>query len=150
MAASLLLVACQRVDPVDSGPSAAADAEMAAPKGGPVVATTSSKVNFDQSIRPILEEKCTICHNSQVLTRRAYFETREGAMNSGMIIPGSPETSRMLTVVKEDPFADKAMPPVSHRLTAKQIATLDQWIEEGAHWPAGEAGRVKPAFIPEE
>ena len=47
-------------------------------------------------------------------------------------------------------MAEMAMPPVSHRLTAKQIALLKQWITEGAEWPAGPAGHVKPAFIPRE
>jgi hypothetical protein len=42
------------------------------------------------------------------------------------------------------------MPPVSHRLTNDQITLLKTWIEEGADWPGGEAGRVKPAFIPRE
>ncbi len=71
-------------------------------------------------------------------------------MTSGMIVPGKPEESRILTVIQEDPEADKAMPPVSHRLTKDEISLLRTWIEEGANWPGGAAGRVKPAFIPEE
>ena len=71
-------------------------------------------------------------------------------MESGTIVPGNPEGSRVLAVVQEDPEAEKAMPPVSHRLTREEISLLRKWIAEGAHWPGGEAGRVKPAFIPRE
>jgi uncharacterized membrane protein len=108
------------------------------------------RVSFTESIKPILSNKCTICHNTQVLPKRPNFETREGAMESGVIVPGKPEASRILTVIKEDPQAEKAMPPVSHRLTKEEISLLHTWIAEGASWPSGEAGRVKPAFIPEE
>jgi hypothetical protein len=71
-------------------------------------------------------------------------------LSSGTIVPGKPELSRLITVIQEDPAADKAMPPVSHRLTPSEISLLKTWISEGAFWPSGEAGRVIPAFIPEE
>ena len=71
-------------------------------------------------------------------------------MKSGMIVPGNPDASRILSLIKEDPAAEKAIPPVNHRLTNDQITLLKTWIEEGADWPGGEAGRVKPAFIPRE
>lgn len=107
-------------------------------------------VSFESKIKPLLANKCTICHNAKTLPTRPNFETREGALASGMIVPGSPNESRLLMVIEEGPFADKAMPPVSHRLSGAEIATLRTWIAEGADWPAGEAGRVVPAFIPEE
>ncbi|NNC90117.1 MAG: hypothetical protein HKN82_16790 [Akkermansiaceae bacterium] len=136
----VILAGCTRKEA--DGRAAAGNADEAAPE--------NVGVSFTKSIKPILEEKCTICHNSEVLPNRPNFESREGAMGSGMIVPGNPEASRMLTLVEEDPDADKAMPPVSHRLTKEQIALLRTWIAEGADWPRGAAGRVKPAFIPKE
>ena len=110
-----------------------------------------TKVSFTKSIKPILSERCTICHNSQVLPKRPNFETREGAMSSGMIVPGRPEASLFVTHIQEDPMAvERAMPPVGHRLTKEEITLLRAWIAEGASWPSGARGRVKPAFIPRE
>ena len=107
-------------------------------------------MSFDKSIKPILSDMCTICHNTQVLPKLPNFETRDGVMKSGVIVPGKPDESLILTRIKEDPQAEKAMPPVSHRLSKEEISLLRTWITEGAHWPSGEAGRVVPAFIPEE
>lgn len=143
----ILLPGCTQIE---SGPP---PAPVAAEK--PVAKKIERKpkkvgVSFTKSIKPILANQCTICHNAEVLSQRPYFETRDSAMRSGMIIPGKPELSRLLAVVEEEAGADKAMPPVSHQLTKKQISLLRRWISEGADWPAGEAGRVQPAFIPRE
>ena len=111
---------------------------------------TATTVSFEKDIRPILSNKCTICHNTQVLPKRPNFEVGEKALRSGVIVPGNPDASRILTVVLEDEGKHMAMPPVSHRLSSREIALFRTWIREGAHWPSGPAGRVKPAFIPEE
>lgn len=108
-------------------------------------------VSFTKSIKPLLSNKCTICHCAEVLPNRPWFETRQTALTSGMLIPGKPDLSRILTVIEVDPGkSEQAMPPVSHRLTSKEIALLRRWITEGADWPEGKAGKVKPAFIPRE
>ena len=108
-------------------------------------------VSFIKTIKPLLSNKCTICHCTEVMPNRPWFETRKAVLASGMLVPGKPDLSRILTVIKEDPAeVEQAMPPVSHRLTPNEIAQLRRWIAEGANWPEGEAGRVKPAFIPRE
>lgn len=111
---------------------------------------TQNKVSFTKSIKPILANKCTICHNAETLPTRPNFETGEQALKSGMIVPGKPDLSRILTVIQEDPTAHKAMPPVSHRLSPREIELLRKWISEGANWPSGKAGQVVPDFIPKE
>lgn len=119
-------------------------------KKTPDTVPMSEAVSFNKSIRPILSNKCTICHNAEVLPDRPWFESSEAALKSGMIVPGKPDSSRILTVITENPDAEKAMPPVSHRLSQEEITLLRTWISEGASWPAGKAGHVKPAFIPRE
>ena len=138
----ILFAGCFKKDP-----PAEADQPAALTKTG---SAAPEKISFNKSIKPILSEKCTICHNTQVLPKRPNFETREGVMKSQVIVPGKPDESLILTVIAEAHGADKAMPPVSHRLTKNEMALLRTWIEQGADWPAGEVGRVKPAFIPEE
>ena len=136
----LLLVGCTSSQ--SNGPLLSSKPEATAGK---------TKVSFTESIKPILSERCTICHNSRVLPKRPNFESRAGVMRSGVIVPGHPETSLFITHLQEDPMAaEKAMPPVGHRLTKEEITLLRTWIAEGATWPSGTAGRVRPAFIPKE
>ena len=121
------------------------------PSGGTgEVVAGKSVVSFEREIKPLLSNKCTICHNREVLPNRPNFETREGAMASGVIVPGKPEQSRFVMVTAEKDIEKKAMPPVGHKVTESERSLLIRWIAEGADWPAGEAGRVKPAFIPKE
>ena len=67
-----LLAACSP----KSGPAPEPEAAAAAPEK---VAT----VNFVKDIKPILSNKCTICHNTATLPQRPSFETREQAVGSG-------------------------------------------------------------------
>ena len=105
-----------------------------------------AKVSFNREIRPILSEQCFSCHGFDAKHRKAdlRLDTREGALadNDGVraIIPGDPAKSELWKrLLSQD--ADEVMPPPeAHKpkLTAKQLATLRAWIEEGApyepHW----------------
>ncbi|MEK0437150.1 MAG: hypothetical protein RLZZ233_121 [Verrucomicrobiota bacterium] len=105
-----------------------------------------AKVSFNREIRPILSEQCFSCHGFDPKHRKAdlRLDTREGALadNDGVraIIPGDPAKSELWKrLLSQDP--EEVMPPPEvhkPKLTAKQLATLRRWIEEGApyepHW----------------
>jgi hypothetical protein len=109
-------------------------------------AGTYAKVSFNWEVRPILSEHCFSCHGFDAKHRKAdlRLDTREGALadNDGVraIIPGDPAKSELWKrLLSQD--AEEVMPPLeAHKpkLTAKQLATLRTWIEEGApyepHW----------------
>jgi len=38
----------------------------------------------------------------------------------------------------------KMMPRTEVSLTEDQIGTLREWIEDGAYWPEGDIGQLKP------
>ena len=109
-------------------------------------ATADAKVSFNREIRPILSEQCFSCHGFDAKHRKAdlRLDTREGALadNDGVraLIPGDPAKSELWKrLLSKDP--EEVMPPPdAHKpkLTAKQLATIRQWIEEGApyepHW----------------
>ena len=109
-------------------------------------AGTYAKVSFNWEVRPILSEHCFSCHGFDAKHRKAdlRLDTREGALadNDGVraIIPGNPAKSELWKRLLS-PDAEEVMPPPeAHKpkLTAKQLATLRTWIEEGApyepHW----------------
>ncbi|PAZ04232.1 MAG: hypothetical protein CAK86_05945 [Opitutia bacterium AMD-G1] len=106
---------------------------------GQVKAVKTGGVDFYAKVFPILEASCLECHQGGKPKGKLHLDTRAGALKGGTsdgaaIIPGDPAKSPLVTRIKsEDP--DEAMPPVGHRLTATEIATIEQWIKEGAAWP---------------
>ena len=101
-----------------------------------------AKVSFNWEVRPILSEQCFSCHGFDAKHRKAdlRLDTREGALadNDGVraIIPGDPAKSELWKrLLSQDP-EEVMPPPEAHKpkLTAKQLATLRTWIEEGAHY----------------
>lgn len=106
-----------------------------------VVAATASllgaeaaPIDFNRDVRPILSDACFHCHGPDAKERKAdlRLDTREGALS--VTQGGSGEGSLIHRVVADDP--DDLMPPPDSgkSLTPSQIATLKQWVAEGAGW----------------
>ncbi|HAH45934.1 MAG TPA: hypothetical protein DCM07_13985, partial [Planctomycetaceae bacterium] len=106
------------------------------------VVCAADKINFSHEILPILSDRCFHCHGPDPTHREADLrldlveaatENRDGTF---AIAPGKPELSEVLARITSSD-SDLLMPPAdSHRkpLTKKQIATIRQWIAEGAQW----------------
>ena len=111
-------------------------------------------VSFEDEIKPLLGDHCVNCHNRELMPERTSFEWRELAMEATdgtpLIVPYHPEKSRLIAAVVLPDVAERAMPPVGHRISAEQVELLRRWIAEGAHWPQGPEGRIKPMEIPME
>lgn len=98
-------------------------------------------IDFEKDIRPILSEKCTLCHGpdeSKAGLRLTGIEHATKVLESGRrgIVPEEPEHSEILHRVRaSDP--DETMPPPDkgEALTATEVAKLEQWIAGGAVWP---------------
>ncbi len=110
-------------------------------------ADAGTQVTFVDDIKPILQERCVMCHNSETLPGRLNFESAKGAFVNDKqgrpyIVPGKPEESRLYTAVMLPDFYDLAMPPVSHRVSKQGVEKIRQWIAAGADWPAGPEGRI--------
>lgn len=112
------------------------------------------QLDFNQHIKPILSDKCFICHGPDKAevkaglqlhaADKAYAELPDSPGNYA-IVPGNPGKSEMVDrILTED--SNIIMPkPESHlTLTDREKAMLVKWIEDGAeykdHW----------AFIPPE
>ncbi len=101
-------------------------------------------VDFQRQVQPIFAEHCTLCHGVDAADRKSglRLDLRPDALNGGesgspAIVPDRPEDSELIRRVTSDD-ADLLMPPKDHNkpLTAEQIATLKQWIAEGANYEA--------------
>lgn len=116
-------------------------------------------VEFNRDIRPILSNHCFTCHGPDAEKREAdlRLDTRDGLLSresadSGLIVPGDRDASLLYQRVAA-PDADLRMPPADAEqpLTARQIALLGRWIDQGAdwqdHWFLRPPGRVSPPDV---
>ena len=99
-----------------------------------------AQVQFNRDVRPILAEHCLHCHGPDEQNREAELrlDLAEDALKAA-IVAGHPELSPLIErITSDDP--DEIMPPPETKktLTPVEIATLRQWILEGAtfegHW----------------
>lgn len=123
------------------------------PQGDDALSAAESKaalggqVDFARHVKPILEERCFMCHNGSALPRRmdlssAATARKTGALG-GFIVPGHPEQSLFVSRIGNAPAHLKAMPPVGQQLTATDRKVLERWIAQGAVWPAGPEGQLR-------
>lgn len=104
---------------------------------------------FFTEVKPVLQQHCLRCHNGTLpppalnLTSRATAFGR-GAGGRDYIRPGDPDHSLLVTAVQRSGMHSKLMPRADISLTDDQIGVLREWIEDGAFWPEGERGRLRP------
>jgi hypothetical protein len=103
-------------------------------------------VRFGRDIRPLLSDRCFVCHGADAGSRMAdlRLDQRQSAVaerhGGAAIVPGDPDASELLARINHHDL-DEVMPPPSAKrrpLTDEDRAALRQWIAEGAvyeeHW----------------
>ncbi len=110
------------------------------PGGGVEVAEPT--IDYARDVKPILARRCIHCHGPSDAEGGLRLHTRESAvaqLESGVhaIVSGQPEASELIErIASDDEFM--RMPPEGEPLTDDEVATLRQWIAEGApyaeHW----------------
>lgn len=110
--------------------------------------STSGEHYFTANVKPILEQHCLRCHTGAHPPAGLNLTTRDSAMASRhrlgktFIAPSQPDASLLLTAISRNGSHPQMMPRATLSLTDDQIGTLREWIEDGAIWPTGEAGRL--------
>ena len=140
---ALTLVSCQTSSPSTSETRPPGETVLSASE---LKTALTGTVDFSDHVKPILETKCVMCHNSDALPGRMNLSSREAAVKSGalggFIVPGQPEKSALVTKIGTTAAHTTAMPPVGQRITADELKVLRRWIQQGADWPAGAHGRM--------
>ena len=95
-------------------------------------------IDFEQSIRPILRERCQQCHGVEKQEGGLRLDRRSAAFKGGdsgvVIVAGkSPESELFRRITSGD--KNEMMPPAGERLNAEQIESIRNWIDDGATWP---------------
>jgi mono/diheme cytochrome c family protein len=114
--------------------------------GAPVAsADQPARVEFAGHVQPIFVEHCYQCHGPDKQESNLRLDVREAALKGGdagaWFVAGNSRQSEMVRRISSaDP--DERMPPVSPRtkaLSSSQIATIANWIDQGAVWPETKA-----------
>jgi hypothetical protein len=128
-----------------------AGAVLAIVLSGPLAAA-ADRIDFSRDIRPILSDKCFLCHGPDQGQRKAglRLDTPEGAFRkaasgSPAITPGNLDESELYWRIASQDDLDRMPPPKSGKtLRPADVEKLKTWIEQGAsytaHW----------AFLPPE
>jgi hypothetical protein len=96
-------------------------------------------VDFGREILPILSDNCFQCHGPDAKARKGdlRLDTQDGALRKDdpVIVPGKSGESEVIRRLVSTESSKRMPPPKTGRtLSARQIATLRQWINEGAKW----------------
>jgi hypothetical protein len=93
---------------------------------------------FNQSIRPLLKERCFACHGALKQAANLRLDTAIAILLGGdsgpAVIPNQPENSPLLLRISATDLTTR-MPPEGHAITSAQIETIKIWISNGAQKP---------------
>jgi mono/diheme cytochrome c family protein len=99
------------------------DGEIAKP-------ASSEAVAFTRDVAPLLVSKCGGCHierNRGGLSLSSYVALAKGSENGPVVVPGSPQQSRLIEVLTTG-----EMPPNGDPMPQTDIAKIAAWISAGA------------------
>jgi WD40 repeat protein len=102
----------------------------------PKAETADGPVSYFKDIRPIFQQNCQGCHQpakaqgGYIMTEFAEL-LKAGETGKPGIVPGKPEQSYLLDEIRVKD-GQHEMPKNRDALTAKQYASIERWIKEGA------------------
>jgi ankyrin repeat protein len=94
---------------------------------------TSAKVDFAKDVFPILRQNCVSCHGPAQQSSGMRLDRRSVVLGRRGVVPGSSENSFLFHRISGNAFGMQ-MPPTG-ALRPEQIATIKNWIDQGADWP---------------
>jgi hypothetical protein len=114
-------------------------------RGADSASTGNPPIDFARQIRPILSDKCFLCHGPDRDVREAdlRLDERSSALEDrggyATIVPGDPQASELVArIFSDDPSLVMPPPDSQKALTSAEKELLRQWIAEGGnytqHW----------------
>ena len=105
--------------------------------GGPAA---DSVEFYNQRVQPIFANNCYRCHGGMNHRGGLHLDSRDGMLKGGhdgaVIVPGHPEQSLLVKLIRHEGPADDPMPmPPKSKISDADIATVTEWIKAGAVMP---------------
>jgi hypothetical protein len=109
------------------------------------------KVDYNFQIRPLLADRCFVCHGPDEKKRKAKLRLDDPAVALARraVVPGKPDESAMVQRITA-PDAAERMPPRKSNLTLsrEEIDLLRRWVVEGAEYKPHWAFLPPPEVVP--
>jgi hypothetical protein len=117
---------------------------------GVLRASPAAKVDYNFQVRPLLADRCFVCHGPDEKKRKAglRLDLKESALGKHVIVPGKPGES---PVVRRITASDgQHMPPRKSNLSLSpaEIDLIRRWIAEGAEYKPHWAFLPPPDVVP--
>lgn len=120
--------------------AAAAGTDAAAQEAAAEAAAAANPVSFYRELRPIVTAHCAGCHQPAKAGGKLVLTSHATLMAGGrdgepVVVPGRPEESELLDVLRPppgEPQKPPRMPKGRTPLTEKQVDLFSRWIAEGA------------------
>ena len=95
-------------------------------------------VDFNADIRPILNDRCVLCHGGVKAHAELNLKFRDRALLGGesglpAVVPGDADASELIRKVSHADPSDR-MPKDAAPLSEEEILKLRKWIDQGAKW----------------
>ena len=96
---------------------------------------------YTEKVRPLLQTNCGKCHfdvnHKGGLSLQTTASTMKGGRSGAAIVPGDPENSLLVKLIRhEGPANDPMpMPAKAPKMSDADIATIEQWVKAGAVMP---------------
>jgi hypothetical protein len=94
------------------------------------------RIDFSHDVVPILKSRCAECHTDGQYKGSLSLDSRADLLKSEAVVPGkSGESELFRRITSTDP--DERMPSKGDPLSAKEIAVIKNWIDQGLVWEPG-------------
>ncbi len=101
----------------------------------------AAAVEFNRDIRPILSDRCFVCHGPDAAAKKIPLRLdSEAGMLADLggrkaVVPGDPSKSTLVQRITHDKVALRMPPAYSGlKLNDREIDLLKQWVQQGAQW----------------
>lgn len=106
---------------------------------------------YGDIVAPILEDRCTSCHNPKKTRGELLLDTQENMLRGGesgpLFVAGDPDRSELIRRIELDEDDEDHMPEKRRSLTPERIALLRWWVSVGAPFDKRVSDVETPADI---
>jgi len=99
----------------------------------------TQQVSFEHDVRPVLSEKCVVCHKEggdgyikSGLNLENYESLMRGTKFGPVIKPGSSIDSTLVILIEHKAHSSINMPHGQDPLPESQVKLIKQWVDQGA------------------
>src|SRR5215510_14452297 len=97
---------------------------------GPGQAQSPKKVDFSHDVLPLLKARCAECHTNGKYKGSFSLDSRADVLKKKAVVPGQSGDSELIKRVTSTD-KDVRMPARGDPLSAKEVALLRAWIDQG-------------------